>query len=185
MSTPDESALQARINELEARNHELSEKLRLYAPSTERLPGSRVVPIFIVLIALSVGLAVVLWNSGKKTAKERAAQRPTAPTAARIDQAGWAVVQGLHGCLSEARMDDDVDIRIEARLTPAGTLGLTDAVIKPINDRFVPCVRRVPSGVKLEAETGNGAPQIEIRYLIERPQEGNYQARWSWRLLAP
>jgi len=179
MSIVDES-LQARVTELEASNAELRRQLKLYAPPTDRLPGSRVVPLFFGLIALSVLLAWGLWTAGKKTSRERAMRVAPAPVAARVDQAGWALVQGIHGCMAELTPSDEVDIRLETRMTPAGTLGLIEAAVKPVSERFVPCVRRVPGGVKIEGEAGTAAPTIEVRYVMERPQDGSYQARWSW-----
>ena len=35
----------------------------------------------------------------------------------------------------------------------------------------------------LEVDGSTGAPIIEVRYAVERPQESTYQARWSWRQL--
>lgn len=183
----DDGALQARVTELEDQNAELRRKLKLYGPSTERLPGSRVVLVFFGLISLSMVLAAGLWFSGRKTARERAARPAPAVTPGRVDEAGRALIRGLHGCLVETRIDEPVDIRLEARLTPAGTIGLVDATIKPSNEQFVPCVRRTPAGVKVDPQApeagSQGAPTLEVRYLVEHPQEGTYQARWSWRLM--
>ncbi len=179
MTTVDE--MQERIDALEASNAELRRQVKLYGPPTDRQPGSRVVLVFFGLISLSMLVALGLWNMGRRTARERALRAPTAPTAARVDQAGWSVVQGLHRCLADTQLSDEVDVRIEARLTPAGTLGLVEASAKPKNDRFVPCVRQVTGAIKLEPDSSTGAPIIEVRYLVERPQESTYQARWSWR----
>lgn len=181
MTTVDD--LQARIDDLEASNAELRRELKLYAPPTDRQPGSRVMLVFFALISLSFVAAGGLWTLGRRTARARALHAPAAPAAARVDQAGWSVVQGLHRCLAETALADEVDVRIEARLTPAGTLGLVEATARPKNDRFVPCVRQVPGAVKLEVDGSSGAPLIEVRYGVERPQEGTYQARWSWRQL--
>lgn len=183
MSTTTDGALEARVTELEAKNEELQRQLKLYAPSTSRLPGSRVVPVFVSLISLSMALAAGLWFSGRKTAQERAQKAVPVVPGSRLDEAGWGLVRGLHGCLAELSMGDTVDLRLEVRLTPAGTLGLVDSSIKPNNERFVPCVRRVPASVKVAPAEGTAAPVLEVRYLVERPQEGTYQARWTWRQL--
>ncbi|MCU0654558.1 MAG: hypothetical protein MUF64_04475 [Polyangiaceae bacterium] len=183
MTTSDDPALLERVAQLEARNEELQRKLKLYAPSTERLPGGKVVIVFFSLISLSMVLAASLWFSGRDAARKRA-QRPTPVVASqRVDDAGWAIVRNIHTCLAETTMNDTVDVRLEVRLTPAGTVGLVDTAIKPGNERFVPCVRKAPAGVKVEAQGGTEAPALEVRYLVERPQEGSYQARWSWRQL--
>jgi len=187
MATTEAGELQARVDELEAQNAELRRKLERYMPPTGGLPGSRVLLVFFGLIALSMALAAGLWVSGRKTAKERAQRALAAAAPERVDEAGWALVRGLHGCLSEVRADEAVDVRLEARLTPSGTVGLIEATARPNNERFVPCVRRVPAGVKVaaepEASAGKQAPKLEVRYLIEQTQEGTYQSRWSWRPL--
>jgi hypothetical protein len=187
MATTEASELQARLDELEAQNAELRKKLERYVPPPEGLPGSRVLLVFFGLIALSMALAAGLWVSGRKTAKERALRATAVAAPERVDEAGWALVRGLHGCLAEVRADEAVDVRLEARLTPSGTVGLIEATARPNNERFVPCVRRVPAGVKVaaepEASAGKQAPKLEVRYLIEQTQEGTYQSRWSWRPL--
>ncbi|MCS6899563.1 MAG: hypothetical protein RMJ98_11715 [Myxococcales bacterium] len=186
MTTTEGNPLQARVDELEAQNAELRRKLRLYAPS-EGLPGNRVMPVFFGLIFFSMVVAVGLWVLGRKTARARALRPVVAAAPGRVDDAGWALVRGLHSCLAEVQPNEVVDVRLEVRLTPAGTLGLTDAAIKPNHERFVPCVRRTPAGVKVEAareaSAGQQAPLLELRYLVEPTQEGTYQARWSWRQL--
>ena len=181
MTTTEDTSLQARVAELEARNEQLQQKLKLYAPPTDRLPGNRVVLVFFGLISLSMALAAGLWISGRETARKRAQRATPIVAPARVDEAGWTLVRGIHGCLAEAERNDAVDIRLEVRLTPAGTAGLVDSAIKPNNERFVPCVRKTPAAVKVAAQEGTEAPLVEVRYLVERTQEGIYQARWSWR----
>lgn len=181
MTTDD--ALHARVTELEARNEELQRQIKLYAPSTSRLPGNRVVLVFFSLILLSMTVASTLWFSGRKAAQERRVAATQVVPDSRLDEAGWAVVREIHKCLAETSSNDTIDLRLEVRLTPAGTLGLVDSSIKPNNERFVPCIRRIPADIKLVPQEGSSAPSLEVRYLVEHSQEGTYQARWSWRQL--
>lgn len=179
----DVTSLQRQIDELSADNEALRRKLALHAPPADRLPGNRVVLVFFSLISLSMLLAGGLWVQGRKTAKARAARPAPQAAAGRVDQAGLALTRGLQRCASELPAGPEVDVRLEVRLVPAGTVGLIDAAIKPDVEKFALCVRAIPAEIKIDPEAGNASPKLEFRYLIERPQEASYQARWSWRLL--
>lgn len=183
MVTTEDETLHERLRELEEQNRELRRELTLLRKPADGLPGNRVVVVFFSLIALSVLLAAGLWTLGKRTARERAARAPVAPAAGRVEQAGQAIVRGLHRCVADSGLGNEVDIRLEARLVPAGTLGLVEAVVKPVSEQLVPCVRQIPGAIRIDAEPGEQSPTIEVRYLVEHPQESSYQARWSWRLL--
>lgn len=176
MEQDERAKLEAQIAELTAENH------RLKSPPVGK-SGKLVVPIFFGLIALSMGSAFLLWTSARKTAIEREAREAEhKPPTTRVDAAGRAALFGIQQCLAEAPATGELSIKLWLKVAPAGTAGLIGAEVNPAEADLVPCIRRVPSNIRLPNEAGS-AVGIEVTFKQKPATEppGGVEAAWSWK----
>lgn len=175
----DETALRARVVELEERCRSL--ELRVPAEAT-RTSGRFIVRLIGGLLVLSFVTALLLWTAAKRDSAARAAAAANVPrpSVTRVDAVGRAVVHGIDACVDERPIAVPSTIVVRVKLTPTGALGVLDTTATPSDDDLGACLRKIPASVQIAAAPAEGAADVEVRYAVTREADGARATTITW-----